>query len=115
MTDFDEHERDVLANMFMRSLRGSWIDPEPRAKLLEEIAEEGLSDYDEGRIIDRVESFLNPETYRDGRTFRGIYQDGPRVYEQTDEQTVKNLTGHLPLGDATWNAISIERRFEDND
>lgn len=120
MSEFDQEERNALANMVMRSLRGSWGHPyEERAEFLRDLAESGLSDYDEEKVISKVDHFLEGTetddlgTVRDGRTFRYIYEDGPRVAEQTDEQTAKSLVGHIPAGDMTWDANAIERRFSD--
>jgi len=116
-TDLDQHERDVLANMVMRSLRGSWAPPfRERAEFLISLADAGLSDYDNNSVRSRAESFINggESGYRDGRTFRYIYQDGPNLSEQTDEKTAKALVGHIPAGDLTWDANAIERKFSDD-
>lgn len=110
MDDYTQEERDALANMLMRSLRGNWGTPHDRTELLIDLAEAGLSDYDSEKVKERAENFLK-RSPRDGRTFRPIYEDGPTLPEQTDAETVKALVGHVPAGDMTFDANWIDRRF----
>lgn len=111
----DEDEKDALATMVMRSLRGSWSQPQERIKILEKLCDEGLSRYEEDDILGTIELFKAQyfEGWHDGRYFRTYYQDGPEIPDLVNRAFVERFSSKLPH-DLTWDYTGIEREFEGN-
>ena len=105
----DVGERDVYAEMIMRSLRGSWAKPEARTKILLTIADVGgLLVYDEEDLENKVNSYLNIKS-NDGRYFRSFYGK-VNIPEITSEERVRLMANHIP-NDLTWDEWRIEKEF----
>lgn len=109
----DVGERDVFAEMIMRSLRGSWNMPMPRTLILETIADVGgLLVYDEEELKGRVESYKKKMDW-DGRHFRPYYGKVD-ISEVTTEDKVKEMASNIPY-DMTWDDWRIEKEFEEEE
>jgi len=107
-------ERDVYAEMIMRSLRGNWRNPRPRAKILVELDNHEMDVY-EGVVGTKAETYLERGEERgdwDGRAFRSTY--GEVDVSDYDEQTVRVLSTHIPH-DLTWDDWRISKEFGDTD
>jgi len=114
--DLDVGKRDLYAEMVMRSLRGSWSNPRPRAEILATIGHVGgLLAYDDDSIQSKAERYLETGEERghwDGRTFRSVY--GEVEIADYDESTVRLLSSHIP-DDMTWDNWRIEKEFSEGD
>ena len=106
-------ERAVLADMLMRSLRGSWRQPKPRTMLLNEIARTGdLAVYDADDLEEKVDQYRRMWDW-DGRHFRGFYQDHEFDYlDYVDEAWLREWASRIP-DDMTWNARRLNQLVED--
>ena len=104
----DVGERDLYAEMVMRSLRGNWSNPKPRANILETIADVGgLLVYDDETLAGTVKSYKEKRGW-DGRHFRTYY--GEVNVSDFDETTVRELSSHIP-DDLTWDDYRINKEF----
>ncbi|WP_226041207.1 hypothetical protein [Natrinema sp. DC36] len=109
----DIGERDVYADMVMRSLRGSWGSPIPRVEILKTIADVGgLVVYDDDELAVKASSYLETH-YRDGRFFRSYYQNADiNIPELAGEGKVHQMASHIP-NDLTWDDWKINKVFND--
>jgi len=111
----DVGERDLYAEMIMRSLRGSWSNPRPRAEILATIGDVGgLLAYDDDSIQAQAERYIERGEERghwDGRTFRTTY--GEIEVTGFSEGVVRTLSTHIP-DDMTWNDYRLNREFGDD-
>jgi hypothetical protein len=105
----DVGERDLYADMIMRSLRGNWNCWQDRTEILETIADVGgLLYYDD--LGSKARSYRK-KTYHDGRYFRGYY--GEVDVSDFDESVVRECATHIPH-DMTWGDWKIHKVFEDD-
>lgn len=111
IADLSPQERDVFAEMIMRSLRGNWRNPRDRANILVTLGDYELSEYDAESIKAKAERYLETGEERghwDGRTFRSKY--GEVDVTTVDEPTVRRLASHIPH-DMTWDDYRISKEF----
>lgn len=108
-------ERDLYAEMLMRSLRGSWNRPRARAEILCTIGKVGgLLVYDDDSIRDKAALYIaKGEEWGqwDGRTFRSCY--GRVNIADYDEQIVRIVASNIP-DDMMWDDFRISKEMEDD-
>lgn len=113
----DHNERDALAHMLMTSLRGNWRNPENRTEMLIEVAEQGLSWFNEERVLSRAESFkerIENHEHVDGRTFRSIYEARDLDISQViSESRARELATHM-MHDETWGEFKFNKEYNND-
>lgn len=104
-------ERDVFAEMIMRSLRGNWNNPKDRTNILDTIADYEVEVYTD--IQSKVDGYRSDaysgRPYGDGRYFRGYYGEVD-IAEVADEETVRLMATHIPH-DLSWNSWRLDKMF----
>lgn len=117
VAELTPHERDVFADMLMRSLRGSWGNPRPRTRLLDEIASHELDAYDD--LQSKVDGYRSDAysgvAYGDGRYFRHYYEEADVDIASVGEETVREFADRMPQGDLTWDEWRVDKVFEEED
>lgn len=112
--DLTPHERDVFADMIMRSIRGSWNQPEDRTRILDALADHEMDVYDDlqAKVDGYRSDAYSGRPYGDGRYFRGYY--GEVDISDADEDTVRLMASRIPH-DLTWDSWRLDKEFEDDD
>jgi hypothetical protein len=105
-------ERDVFADMIMRSLRGNWSRPEERTRILDTLADHEMEVYDD--LQSKVDGYRSDaysgRPYGDARYFRSYY--GEVDITDVDEETVRLMASHIPH-DLTWDSWRLDQEFGD--
>jgi hypothetical protein len=112
-TSLSPEQQGVLADMTMRSLRGSWTNPIPRTKLLEAIAQAGNANYyssddlraDTIAYLKRI-GRNNP----DGRFWRERYQNASATETTLSIDELHGLAELIP-NDMKWNRRTLSNTY----
>lgn len=110
-------ERGFLADMLMRSLRGSWLKPRERAYMIEFLSEsDSMAFYDPYTLNEKVCNYFENigRGMPDGRFWRGKYQEKEDDvdYSMLDKTQIEKLARWIP-NDQTWDEREIERKIND--
>jgi len=109
----NETEREALAGMLMRSLRGSWRLAEGRIETLEYVIST-VDVEDKERIENKCEMYYEAEHF-DGRTFRGLPTYDRVIeggFDQSTIETVMERVFTYIRHDMTWDVKQIKWIYE---